>query len=208
VSGTPKKKTCSTCYETKLLTEFWIRKASGRPRSSCKRCETRQSNEWRSRNRERANSWVRRYYYEHHEAAKESRRLYHKGYYLRNRRKLYLKHKEYSRTPRGREVANEALRRYRARRRGSTREGTTLTIEQWTGLLGRFDNSCAWCGVQFSDETRPEQDHVVPVSRGGPHSSSNVVPACRSCNAHWGNRERPYPIRASVNRALTNQSKR
>lgn len=55
-----------------------------------------------------------------------------------------------------------------------------LTPSEWQNVLERFDKSCAYCG-----ETTPklERDHVVPVSDGGASSVSNIVPACRSCNA-------------------------
>lgn len=28
----------------------------------------------------------------------------------------------------------------------------------------------------------PELDHVIPLSRGGPHTADNLVPSCISCN--------------------------
>jgi len=30
-------------------------------------------------------------------------------------------------------------------------------------------------------------DHVIPLSKGGKHLPSNVVPACASCNSSKGN---------------------
>lgn len=62
----------------------------------------------------------------------------------------------------------------RARRRGVA---STLTLDEWTGILARYDGRCAYCGADF--ETI---DHVVPLSRGGPNDRTNVVPACLSCN--------------------------
>jgi 5-methylcytosine-specific restriction endonuclease McrA len=36
----------------------------------------------------------------------------------------------------------------------------------------------------FQTEMVPlTMDHVVPLSKGGPHTKENVVPACRPCNA-------------------------
>ena len=52
-------------------------------------------------------------------------------------------------------------------------------------LRDRF--SCQYCGLRF--ETRDLTfDHVIPRSRGGRTSWSNVVTACRSCNMTKGNR--------------------
>lgn len=197
-----KPKTCPTCRQTKPPSEFYIRRSGGRrrPRSECKRCEYERWKDWRSdpRNRKKENAWSMRYYYQHHEALKAEHRAYHRKYYLRNRKRLYLKHRDYANTPRGREVKNEALRRYRARRQGALKQGSVLTANDWQHLLVKFGYRCAWCGVRFSDEIRPEQDHVVPVSKGGPHTLGNIVPACRSCNASWGNKEKPFRSGAAL----------
>ena len=52
-------------------------------------------------------------------------------------------------------------------------------------LRDRF--SCQYCGVNYG---APELtfDHVVPRSRGGRTTWSNVVTACQSCNLFKGNR--------------------
>ena len=33
---------------------------------------------------------------------------------------------------------------------------------------------------------RLEMDHITPLSKGGDHTASNIVPCCRSCNAKKG----------------------
>jgi 5-methylcytosine-specific restriction endonuclease McrA len=42
---------------------------------------------------------------------------------------------------------------------------------------------CQYCGVQAENV-----DHVIPRSRGGPHTWENVVAACRRCNSKKENR--------------------
>lgn len=72
--------------------------------------------------------------------------------------------------------------RRKARQRGATI--ITLTREQWEAILYEFDYLCAYCS-----EAKPlEQDHMIPLSRGGAHTVENIVPACRSCNAAKGDR--------------------
>lgn len=44
-------------------------------------------------------------------------------------------------------------------------------------IFARDDNRCQYCG-----EHADSIDHVVPRSKGGPHSWDNVAAACRSCN--------------------------
>lgn len=45
------------------------------------------------------------------------------------------------------------------------------------GVFARDGGRCAYCGAPATSI-----DHVVPRSRGGPHSWDNVVAACRRCN--------------------------
>ena len=46
-----------------------------------------------------------------------------------------------------------------------------------TGLMVRDDHRCAYCGSRADTI-----DHVVPRSRGGPHSWQNCVACCAKCN--------------------------
>jgi len=45
-------------------------------------------------------------------------------------------------------------------------------------VFARDGHRCQYCGSPAENI-----DHVVPRSRGGPHSWENVVAACRRCNA-------------------------
>lgn len=41
----------------------------------------------------------------------------------------------------------------------------------------------------YCHEFKPlTMDHVIPVSKGGPHTASNIVPACQPCNSRKGAR--------------------
>ncbi|WP_078969910.1 HNH endonuclease [Streptomyces natalensis] len=40
-----------------------------------------------------------------------------------------------------------------------------------------------WSGCAYCDGPAEELDHVVPLARGGPDTSDNIVAACRTCNA-------------------------
>ena len=59
------------------------------------------------------------------------------------------------------------------------------TLEQWNRVLAFCDWKCVYCGASVKDGA--SQDHFVPISRGGPHTASNVLPACRSCNSGKNN---------------------
>ncbi len=60
-----------------------------------------------------------------------------------------------------------------------------LTAEQWAALISAW-SGCAYCGAARADL---QKDCVLPISRGGRYTLSNVVPACRSCNASKCNTE-------------------
>lgn len=47
-------------------------------------------------------------------------------------------------------------------------------------IAAKFGGRCAYC-EEPSDRLDP--DHVVPLSKGGPNTVSNLLPACPSCNS-------------------------
>lgn len=75
-----------------------------------------------------------------------------------------------------REQLDELGKRVRSRVR--------LPDDQWHPILVEFGFRCAYC----RSETKLEQEHRMPVSRGGEMTPDNIVPACRSCNARKGSR--------------------
>lgn len=69
--------------------------------------------------------------------------------------------------------------RNQAHKRRANTKGPGVSAAQWRAILSRYGNRCAYCGA----EGKLAQDHVVPVSRGGAHEPSNIVPACKPCNS-------------------------
>lgn len=51
----------------------------------------------------------------------------------------------------------------------------------------RDNFTCQYCGMQHAAKSLT-LDHVVPASKNGPKSWTNVVTACRDCNQRKGNR--------------------
>lgn len=70
----------------------------------------------------------------------------------------------------------------RKARKSNTLENV-FTEKDRQQLLLEFNGCCAYCGVK-SDKM--EMDHVIPLSRGGQHTKSNIVPACFNCNRSKG----------------------
>jgi 5-methylcytosine-specific restriction endonuclease McrA len=57
-----------------------------------------------------------------------------------------------------------------------------FTGEQWEAMKRRAGGRCYYCHRRLP----LEMDHVIPLVEGGNHTESNIVPACRSCNASKG----------------------
>ena len=70
------------------------------------------------------------------------------------------------------------VRRWRARRAAAPLND--LTHNQWREIVERYNGRCIYCGEIAKPVT---QDHMIPLSRGGAHTASNVIPACRLCNS-------------------------
>ena len=73
----------------------------------------------------------------------------------------------------------------RRRKRRMARVSHDLTEAQWLALMEAW-GGCAYCG---GDGAALQKDTMLPVSRGGRYTATNVVPACGSCNASKCNTE-------------------
>lgn len=73
----------------------------------------------------------------------------------------------------------EQTRRRRAKVLGAPI--SDFTPAQWKEMQAAYDHRCAYCRKRAKG--RLTQDHLTPLSKGGSHTASNVVPACRSCNS-------------------------
>ena len=99
-------------------------------------------------------------------------------------------------------------RRARAARKRQRRMDAVehdLSDAQWAALQASW-GGCAYCGAS----KRPlQRDCVLPLSRGGRYTLTNIAPACRSCNTSkcndevtaWLRRKR-YDERAFLERHL------
>lgn len=139
---------------------------------------------------------------------KETARLYK----IKNREVLNKKVSEWQKTPKGiqarkkyaethRENQREASQRYnkshpehgvrhaqirRARKRVLP---ATLTHEDWETILREWNYACAYCGkAWFEVDGVLQQDHVIPLSKGGGYVYENIVPACGKCNGKKHNK--------------------
>lgn len=69
----------------------------------------------------------------------------------------------------------------KARRRARERRADgTYTWAEVTRIWISINRCCAYCD---QPTTEYEPDHVIPLSKGGSNSITNVVPSCKSCNS-------------------------
>ncbi len=68
-----------------------------------------------------------------------------------------------------------------AKRRAAKAAGW-VDPDSWQLVLAFYRYGCAYCKADHWDQ----QDHIVPLSRGGRHHISNVVPCCSRCNSRKG----------------------
>ena len=130
---------------------------------------------YRKNNSDKVRETKRRAYIRHREEILKKQQIY----TAKNKEKILRRNKEWrARNP---EKVRAIKDRYDRRKRASIAGVLcSLTQEQWEAILTLHSNRCAYCG---RDGVRLEKEHVVPLSKGGPTTADNIVPACRSCNA-------------------------
>ena len=204
-------KQCTNCDEVKPSEGFYKRKDTrdGLQRE-CKICQTSRRTAERRFNPDRHRENGRKYYAanreqtltntrKHYEANRERYSLTHHKWYEANKDKKLEQNREWRES--NRELASEHASRWRKANPKRVRETERryklkrrlllagarcdLTLQQWEQIKAFYKHRCALCGEQ----TQLTRDHVIPITKGGEHTASNIIPLCRSCNSRKGNRE-------------------
>lgn len=83
---------------------------------------------------------------------------------------------------------NSEERRVNEQRREAIKKSliSDFTVEQWESCLVYFDHKDAYTGLPMDISS---QDHVIPLSKGGGYTVSNIVPCECSINSSKGNRD-------------------
>jgi 5-methylcytosine-specific restriction endonuclease McrA len=180
-------KICSHCKEIKNSLEFYIRKDNGRCSSWCKSCQKKrnQSKDYKDSMKE----YMRLYHkeYKNTDQYKEYQTKYRKSgkskeWFINYRKSDYGKQyhsnyiKDWYKTPQGKALAARCNHKRRMMTKNSVCD---LTAEQWEEIKAGQNYRCVMCG----EEKKLTRDHIIPLSKGGELTKSNVQGLCQSCNS-------------------------
>lgn len=143
--------------------------------SWCKKCHSLKNCEYQKKDRKKKNISNKKY--KKTEKGKESERRYKTGKAGAEAKKRYLSG----------DVGKSQQARSRTNRRcNNDKVINDLTAMQWNEILEQQNYKCNICKIDFNNsniKTRSERDHIIPLSKGGGLTKSNVQALCRSCNA-------------------------
>lgn len=167
-------KRCTKCGKIKPLNEFRRRRKVRDGRASwCKIC-------------------CANYDQAYHQKHKSQRAANNRAYRIKNLERLRVLEQQYNEQHREQRAVyacqyrqdnhdkiREAVHLRRAREANA--EGS-FTLEEFNQLVIHCGNQCLCCRYRFTDENPTVADHIVPLSRGGVNSISNIQPLCGRCN--------------------------
>jgi len=174
---------CSTCKRELPLTKEYYpikNRMENYFDTWCRKCHAEYNKLYREKNKETLVKYDKKYYQDN----KESISVRHKGY---KKNKVYIqdKIKEAARKRIWCRNNVDKMRRHGQRRRSAKKDlPATLTLLQWNLIKKHFNYKCAYCGKSLL----LQQDHFVPLTKGGEYSHNNIIPACGPCNYSKNNK--------------------
>ena len=190
-------KHCSKCFEVLPMNDknFYKRRTSKDGfRNDCIKCSKDQRKQYYDANKKELIKKQKEYYQKNKNEIDKWRKCW------RTRNKVHLQSAKRRWHEENKNIVNLRTKKWKAlnpeRKSALDRKAThkrrsmirglvyTFTPNHWQQCLTHFNHQCAYCGSTES----LEQEHVIPVSRGGHYTPDNIIPACRSCNASKNNK--------------------
>jgi 5-methylcytosine-specific restriction endonuclease McrA len=181
-------KRCPGCHETKAVAEFYKDKlAYDGLNQHCKACVAVRNKAYYDAHQEQE----RARYVEHGDERRAKGAIYRAVHreVMQAYRDATAEHKRIQSRAYYALHPETALKSGRKRRAHRAAVGGTITTSEWNELAWAFGNRCLCCGTKDKPLT---MDHVIPLSKGGPHVIANVQPLCQTCNNRKGVREVDY----------------
>ena len=134
------------------------------------------------KNKEKTSLYFKEYHKKNEERLKQYKQNHHKKYYKENREKILKYKSNWLKTPNGIESGKRSCNK---RRSISVNLLNDFTFEQWENVKLFFYNECAYCG---KTNINLEQDHFIPVTKGGEYTKNNIICSCKNCNSSKSNK--------------------
>lgn len=179
---------------------------------------------WREEHREEVHVYSVTYGRAYHILHREEQNIKHRSYNMSNRKKLsaanakiyaenreeiLAKHRAYYEA--NKEKRDAQIKTYRkshpevgqaasSRRRAKLAAApiNDFTRAQWESVKEHYDYRCVYCpDTCWRCQRRKHQltiDHIIPISKGGSHTVSNIAPACSRCNKKKNAGPPPRPV--------------
>jgi hypothetical protein len=176
-------KICCICGSQKSITEFGKNlNNKDKLASACKICTRKRDRDNYQKNMLNDNykKYCREKTKKHNiKAFNKDPNFYKKRYYKKHIENV-LRHRDYYNRNK------DLFRNYNAAYRCYKHRATIVkfTDEQLNQRMSVFGYKCAYCGGPFE-----HVDHVIPLSRGGPHCLANLRPSCAHCNLSKNNKK-------------------
>jgi 5-methylcytosine-specific restriction endonuclease McrA len=156
---------------------------------------------WRKKNPEKVKATKLRYYYRHRERDRERLRPKRRAYYQRPEVKKRIAEQSKAWHKNNPEKVREKSKRWALKNRHKIRiyaaSGTQkrrafklgntinpVAINKFVrGIRATKQVACYYCKNKTAGKTA-HIDHIVPLSKGGAHSVTNLCASCPSCNQH------------------------
>lgn len=161
-------------------------------------------NIWDEKNKDYAKEYSKNYRFDNKkiikERNKERRKDWDIKYYNNNKERIKEFKYNYSKTERGKLIG---IKNSQKRRLHTQELESSFTIEQWEKCKNYFNNICCYCG----EEKKLTQEHFIPISKKGPYTKNNIIPACINCNSSKQNKSffEWYPKQEFYNRERENK---
>lgn len=142
----------------------------------CKDCERARSSARYSLQSEECRALKRVYYAANRETVKARTSLY----YIEHREERCEQVSRWSK-------ANPAKDKERHHRRRARKAGCVVSSADLRLVVEKAGGLCQVCGILIPEGLR-HIDHIIPLSKGGPHAQENLQLLCRTCNCRKGAR--------------------
>lgn len=179
---------CSACNVRQPSTSFYLRK-EGTYSLTCKVCQRERGYAYVAENRERVAAYKKQW---GRDSAPSRRAKYATADKVVKALRVQKAKDWQERNPERRTAISQ---NYKHRRRAQEDGGiSSAGLMAWKRAQQKI---CYWCGIECAKSATV--DHYTPLAKGGKHEASNLVIACRPCNAKK-NAKDPYEFAQSIGR--------